>query len=162
MTKPSKPSGTSNPAAAPKRPKKGSTLPEPGEVLNYSYLWEYEYVKGRDEGIKDRPVAVVLVTQTRDGIDQVHVVPMTTKPPARDQLAIEVPDAVRRDLGLSGNRSWIVITEWNRFAWPGYDIRPVPGREPSVSYGYLPASFFRRVRDAVVAAGIGRPINRDY
>ena len=161
MTKPSKPSGTSNPAAAPKRPKKGSTLPEPGEVLNYSYLWEYEYVKGRDEGIKDRPVAVVLVTQTKDGIDQVHVVPMTTKPPARDQLAIEVPDAVRRDLGLSGDRSWVVITEWNRFSWPGYDIRPVPGREPSVSYGYLPGSFFRRVRDAIVAAGIGRPVNRD-
>ena len=93
--------------------------PEPGEVLNYSYLWEYEYVKGRDEGIKDRPVAVVLVTQTTDGIDQVHVVPMTTKPPARDQLAIEVPDAVRRDLGLSGDRSWIVLTEWNRFFLAG-------------------------------------------
>ncbi len=161
MTKPSKPSGTSNPAAAPKTPKKGSTLPQPGEVLNYSYLWEYEYVKGRDEGIKDRPVAVVLVTRQKDGIDQVHVVPLTTKAPARDQLAIEVPDAVRRDLGLSGERSWIVITEWNRFAWPGYDIRPIPGREPAVSYGYLPASFFRRVRDAIVAAGIGRPVDRD-
>lgn len=43
--------------------------------------------------------------------------------------------AVRRDLGLSGDRSWINITEWNRFAWPGYDIRPVPGRELAVSYG---------------------------
>jgi hypothetical protein len=73
---------------------------------------------------------------------------MITKPPARDQLAIEVPDAVRRDLGLSSDRSWIVI-------------RPIPGREPEVSYGYLPASFFRRIRDAIVTAGIGRPIDRD-
>ncbi len=103
----------------------------------------------------------MLVTRPKDGIDQVHVVPLITKAPARDQLAIEVPDAVRRDLGLSGDRSWIIITEWNRFAWPGYDIRPIPGREPSVSYGYLPTSFFIRVRDAIVAAGIGRPINRD-
>jgi len=161
MTKLSKPSAASNPAAAPKTPKKGSTLPQPGEVLNYSYLWEYEYVKGRDEGIKDRPVAVVLVIRPKDGIDQVHVVPLTTKAPTRDQLAIEVPEAVRRDLGLSGNRSWIIITEWNRFAWPGYDIRPIVGCEPAVSYGYLPASFFRRVRDAIVAAGIGRPVDRD-
>ncbi|WP_158637956.1 hypothetical protein [Sphingomonas ginsenosidivorax] len=82
-------------------------------------------------------------------------------PATRDQLAIEVPEAVRRDLGLSGDRSWIIITEWNRFAWPGYDIRPIAGREPAVSYGYLPASFFRRVRDAIVAAGIGRPVDRD-
>jgi len=161
MTKPSKPSVPLNQGAGLKRPKKGSTLPEPGEVLNHSYLWEYEFANGRDEGVKDRPVAVVLVTQAKDGIDQVYVVPMTTKPPARDQLAIEAPDAIRRDLGLSGDRSWIVITEWNRFSWPGYDIRPVPSREPSVSYGYLPASFFRRVRDAIVAAGIGRPVDRD-
>jgi hypothetical protein len=161
MTKLSKLSAPSNPGADPKKPKKGSTLPEPGEVLNYSYLWEDEFANGRDEGVKDRPVAVVLVTQSKDGIHQVHVVPMTTKPPARDQLAIEVPDAVRRDLGLSGERSWIIITEWNRFAWPGYDIRPIPGREPAVSYGYLPASLFIRVRNAIVAAGIGRVVDRD-
>jgi hypothetical protein len=151
----------SNPGADLKKSKKGSTLPEPGEVLNYSYLWQYEYEKGRDEGVKDRPAAVVLVSKARDGVDQVYVVPLTTKAPARDQLAIAVPEAIHRDLGLSADRSWIVITEWNRFSWPGYDIRPIPGREPSVSYGYLPASFFRKVRDAIVAAGIGRPVDRD-
>jgi len=51
--------------------------PKPGEVINYSYLWEREYREGRDEGIKDRPVAVILVTQSADGLDQIHVVPMT-------------------------------------------------------------------------------------
>ena len=151
----------SNPGAGPKKPRKSSTLPEPGEVLNYSYLWEYEYESGRDEGVKDRPVAVVLVTRPRDGIDQGHVVPLTTRPPTPDQLAIEVPAVIRRDLGLSDERSWIIITEWNRFAWPGWDIRPIAGREPAVSYGYLPASFFIRVRDAIVAVGIGRPVDRD-
>jgi len=74
--------------------------PKPGEVINYSYLWEQEYREGRDEGAKDRPVAVVLVTQSADGIDQIHVVPMTTKPPTGDQKAVEVPEAVRRRLEL--------------------------------------------------------------
>ena len=135
--------------------------PKPGEVINYSYLWEQEYRESRDEGAKDRPVAVVLVTQSADGIDQVHVVPMTTKPPTGDQKAIEVPEAVRRQLGLSAERSWIIVTEWNRFSWPGYDIRPVRGREPSVSYGFIPSGLFRQVRDALVAAAIGRPVSRD-
>ena len=135
--------------------------PKPGEVINYSYLWEREYREGRDEGIKDRPVAVILVTQSADGLDQIHVVPMTTTPPTGDQKAIEVPEAVRWQLGLSAERSWIIVTEWNRFSWPGYDIRPVRGREPSVSYGFIPSGLFRQVRDALVAAAIGRPVSRD-
>ncbi len=36
-------------------PKSGLVLPKPGEVINYSYLWEHEYRAGRDEGLKDRP-----------------------------------------------------------------------------------------------------------
>ncbi len=161
MTIPSKRSGPSSPVRGQKKQKPGSNLPQPGEVLNYSYLWEREYVDGRDEGVKDRPVAVVLLTQTRDGLDLVHVVPMTTQPPARGEPSIEVPPAVRAQLGLSAERSWIVVTEWNRFAWPGYDLRPVPGREPDTSHGFIPSSLLRRVRDAMVAIGIGRPIDRD-
>jgi len=72
-----------------------------------------------------------------------------------------VPEAVRRQLGLSAERSWIVVTEWNRFSWPGYDIRPVRGRAPSVSYGFIPSGLFRQVRDALVTAAIGRPVSRD-
>jgi hypothetical protein len=136
-------------------------LPKPGEVINYSYLWEYEYRGGRDEGLKDRPVAVVIVTQSADGFDQVFVVPLTTTPPAKDQTAIEVPPAVRVQLGLKAERSWIIVSEWNRFTWPGYDIRPVRKGQPGISFGFLPASLFRRVRDAIVAVGIGRPVSRD-
>jgi hypothetical protein len=86
---------------------------------------------------------------------------MTTRPPGRGQQAVEVPEAVRRQLGLTAERSWIIVTEWNRFAWPGYDTRPIRGREPSVSFGFLPARLFRQVRDAIVAAAIGRPVDRD-
>ena len=161
MKKLSTRSAPSNPGQAARKPKDSSKLPEPGEVLNYSYLWEREYRQGRDEAVKDRPVAVVLVTVGRDSLTLVHVVPCTTKPPGPDDIAIEVPEAVRRQLGLSGERSWIVVSEWNRYAWPGYDTRPIPGREPSTSYGFLPSSLLQRVLDAMVAVGIGRPIDRD-
>jgi hypothetical protein len=86
---------------------------------------------------------------------------MTTKPPIRGQRAIEVPAAIRRQLGLSAERSWIIVTEWNRFTWPGYDIRPVRGREPSVSFGFLPSGLFRQVRDGLVEAAVGRPVDRN-
>ena len=136
-------------------------LPEPGEVINYGYLWRYEYEQGRDEGVKERPVAVVVVVQATDGIDKVLVVPMTTTQPGKDQAAIEVPDAVCRRLGLKGSRSWIVVSEWNEFSWPGFDIRPIRRKSGGISYGALPASLFRRVRDAILSGAAGRPVNRD-
>ena len=137
------------------------TLPRPGEVINYAYLWKHEYEAGRDEGIKDRPVAVVIVTRSVEGLDQVFVVPMTTTAPGNDQSAIEVPAVVRRQLGLKAERSWIIVSEWNLFAWPGFDIRPIRRGKPGISYGFLPAGLFRQVRDAIVAGAIGRPISRD-
>lgn len=136
-------------------------LPEPGEVLNYSYLWQHEFEQGRDEGRKDRPVAVVIVTRTIDGLDQVHVVPITTRPPSKEQVAIEVPTAVRKHLGLKAERSWVIVSEWNRFTWPGYDIRPIRKGDPAVSYGYLPSGLFRQIRDAIVKAALRRPVDRD-
>lgn len=72
-------------------------------------------------------------------------------PPDRPDQAIEIPSAVKRHLGLDGARSWIVLHEVNDFIWPGYDLRPIPGREPSrIDYGVLPPAFFRKVRDAFV------------
>ncbi|AHE54422.1 hypothetical protein NX02_13645 [Sphingomonas sanxanigenens DSM 19645 = NX02] len=86
---------------------------------------------------------------------------MTNRPPCRGQPAIEVPQAVGRQLGLAAERSWIIVDEWNRSAWPGYDIRPIRGREPDVSYGFIPAGLFRQIRDAMLATAIGRPADRD-
>ena len=69
----------SSPGSGAKKRKPGFKLPEPGEVLNYSYLREREFRQGRDEGVKDRPVAVVLLTRHVDGFDLVHVVPLSTR-----------------------------------------------------------------------------------
>ena len=106
-------------------------------------------------------MAVVIVTQSADGLEQVIVAPLTSQAPRRDQRAIEVPEVVRRQLGLSAERSWIVVSEVNRFAWPGYDIRPIRGREPEMLFGALPSGLFRQVRDAIVAGAIGRVVDRD-
>jgi hypothetical protein len=48
-------------------------------------------------------------------------------PPSDPCEAIENPPATKRRLGLDDERSWIVLTESNRFVWPGPDVRPVDG-----------------------------------
>lgn len=126
------------------------TFPEPyaGLVIRYSYLWKREHQEGREEGMKDRPCAVVLVVTDEDGEQEVLVLPVTHTPPANPIDAVEIPTETKRRLGLDGDRSWIVITEANEFVWPGPDLRPVPGRDAStIVYGPLPPRLFAQVRD---------------
>ncbi|WP_217430789.1 type II toxin-antitoxin system PemK/MazF family toxin [Sphingomonas bacterium] len=102
--------------------------PEPGLVIPYAYLWRHEHRKGQEEGRKVRPSVIVLAVQnSKGGAPRVTVAPITHTPPAKDGEAIELPPRVKQALGLDDDRSWIVLDEVNQFAWPGYDIRPVPG-----------------------------------
>ncbi|BCG77441.1 type II toxin-antitoxin system PemK/MazF family toxin [Mesorhizobium sp. 113-3-3] len=83
-------------------------LPDPqlGLVISYAYLWHHEHQAGREEGRKDRPCVIVLASERdADGVI-VTVVPITHLPPADPSLAIELPPAVKRHLGLDGERSW--------------------------------------------------------
>jgi hypothetical protein len=123
-------------------------LPKPvqGLVIRYSYLWRAEHLRGREEGVKDRPCAVVLATATEDGEDIVTVLPITHSPPA-DALAVELPAATKKRLGLDGERSWIILSEANRFVWPGSDLRPLPGADAaSAALGLLPYKFAEEIR----------------
>ena len=38
------------------------------------------------------------------------------------------PSEVKRLPGLDAARQWLRYEELNRFTWPGFDMRPVPGR----------------------------------
>ena len=68
-------------------------------------------------------------------------------------LTVEIPQATKRRLGLDNARSWIVLTEANRFTWPGPDLRPVRrGEAASVLYGELPGHLLVKIRDSFVAA----------
>ncbi|MGA7676561.1 MAG: hypothetical protein WCA78_16130 [Rhizomicrobium sp.] len=126
--------------------------PVPGLVIRYSYLWLEEHRKGQEEGVKDRPCAVILVTQDAEGEQLVTVLPVTHSTPTNPSLAIEIPAETKRRLGLDDARSWVVLTEANQFTWPGQDLRPsVQGDMGSVAYGLLPRAFYLQLRARFVA-----------
>ena len=50
-----------------------------------------------------------------------------------------------------------MLTEANRFIWPGPDLRPVaPGDPTSVAYGSLPYALFEQIRLKFLSALKGR------
>jgi hypothetical protein len=127
-------------------------VPEPGLVIGYGYLWRSEYEQGQEEGTKDRPCAIVLMARDEEGATTVTVVPVTHSPPANADDAVEIPMPTKRRLGLDDAPSWIVVTEINRFVWPGPDLRPVLRIEQErFDYGLLPPELFRRVRERLGA-----------
>ena len=114
------------------------TLPKPerGLIISYAYLWLSEYEQGREEGVKDRPCVIVVAIEDDNGSSMVTVAPITHSMPTAPEAAVEIPAATKRRLGLDDARSWVVVSEGNRFAWPGPDIRPIaPGQ---FDYGFLP------------------------
>lgn len=121
----------------------GFPQPEAGLVISYSYLWSDEAEAGHVEGRKSRPCAIVLVVQQAEGkAPVVAVVPITHSPHRNPDAAIEIPQAVKRHLGLDEQSSWIVLDDFNVFTWPGFDLRPVPGRKDRCHYGLLPPRLF--------------------
>ena len=122
-------------------------LPEPegGLVVSYSYLWRHESQSGQVEGVKDRPCAVVVIVHQEDGTKIVTVAPITHTPPSDPTVAIEIPLKVKQHLGLDSKRSWVVLDDFNEFAWPGYDLRPIPGKRGRYDYGFLPPSFYTQI-----------------
>ncbi len=131
-------------------------VPVRGLVISYAYLWKTEYRRGREDGLKDRPCVVVLAVETVGGKQRVTVAPITHTEPGNASDGIEVPLSTKRRLGLDEARSWIVVSEVNRFVWPGPDLRPIgPER---FDYGVLPPVFFkqmlRRMADYLAVKGV--------
>jgi hypothetical protein len=127
--------------------------PVAGLVIRYAFLWRDEAARGLEEGAKDRPCAVILVTEDDPDGAVVTVLPITHTPPTDPSLAFELPHATKRRLGLDVDRSWIVVTDANRFIWPGPDLRFArPGDSASAAYGLLPSAVFSEVRGKFVAA----------
>jgi hypothetical protein len=120
--------------------------PRPGLVISYAYLWHHEHRAGQEEGVKDRPCVIVLAMERpTDRSPLVRVVPVTHSAPDMLTPAIELPRAVKRHLGLDESRSWVVLDEINEFAWPGFDLRPVPRSRDSFTYGFLPPRLFEQL-----------------
>ena len=128
--------------------------PEPGLVIRYSYLWHSESIKGQLEGIKDRPCAIVITTRDTHNKSLVSVVPITHTKPFNLDEAIEIPKATKTRLGLSDHdseRSWVILSEINRFIWPGPDLRSITrGKTDEYEYGLLPPAFFDQLRNKLL------------
>lgn len=126
--------------------------PAPGLVIRYAYLWRREHERGQEEGVKDRPCAIVVALVDDAGDQLVTVLPITHSPPSHSSEAVELPAATKRRLGLDEAPSWIVLSEGNEFVWPGPDLRPLPGQgTASAALGFLPPGLFRVVRDRFLA-----------
>jgi hypothetical protein len=121
----------------------------PADVLSYAYLWADEAGRGQEEGLKDRPVVVVVARRVSGDRTQLLVAPVTHRQPERSE-GVEIPSPVKRHLGLDRGPSWIITTELNRFNWPGPDVRLAGGGDDPF-YGTIPARLFEEMRAAILA-----------
>ena len=119
--------------------------PKVGLVVRYDYLWHDEKMKGRQEGAKDRPCAIVqAVQQGQDGKPSVLLAPITHTPPNNKSEGVEIPYKVTQNLGLDDQRQWIKTTEVNRVAWDDAGI--TPAKKNQWEYGRLPKGLFDQTR----------------
>jgi hypothetical protein len=132
--------------------------PEPGDVIEFSFLWSHEQAQGLVEGVKDRRCVVIRVLPG----PRIVVLPITGTEPDHDAKIPLAPGA----FGLT-RRSWIVTSELNVSDWPGYDLRPVkspPGpRGAFWRYGRLSDALRAKVAAAVagrIKAGGARMTTR--
>lgn len=114
-------------------------------VIRYAYLWADEHQAGREEGSKDRPAAILMAVSAGKQ-SEVLALPITHTPPSNPEEAFELPPATKARLGLDGERSWVVLTEVNRFAWPGPDLRAVSPQIDTCLYGFLPEGIYAGIR----------------
>ncbi|HWF00307.1 MAG TPA: hypothetical protein VG248_10965 [Caulobacteraceae bacterium] len=138
--------------------------PRPGLVVRYAFLWSHEGEAGALEAAKARPCAIVVaVRRAKNGQILTLVAPITHAPPSERGDSIEIPARVARRLGLDAGRHWLRLDELNRFDWPGYDLRPIPGTVDRFDYGMLPKPLFEALRAAILdrhRATRGRTQNR--
>ena len=131
-------------------------LPEPGSIIRYRYGWFAEHEVGVDPDRPHPAVVLALAVTGRDRRTEILCLAITHAPPYAPDDAIEIPPDVRRAAGLDAFPQWVVIAESNVFAWPGPDLRPVPGRSPeTVFYGRMPLPFLRTIALAFRAKNRG-------
>jgi hypothetical protein len=91
------------------------------------------------------------------------VVPVTHTPPATPGEAVEIPLLTKQRLGLDAARSWAVVSEVNRFVWPGSDLRPVSRSAPDrFDYGFLPPSLFHQIKQRLAACAKAQRLKAVY
>ena len=81
------------------------------------------------------------------------MLPVTHAPSTNRELVVEIPATTKRRLGLDDARSWVMLSEANRFLWPGPDLSPArQGDTRTVAYGQLPYALFEEIQQKFIAA----------
>ena len=133
--------------------------PAPGLVIRHSFLWSHEDARGRREGSKARPCAIIVAARREgNGAIQVTLAPITHAPGDDHAASLKLPPEICRKLGLDDDRQWLRFDELNRFEWPGYDLSPIPGKGNTFVYGTLPPTFFKTAKDAIYARAAQKKI----
>lgn len=125
--------------------------PEVGLVISFAYLWNHEQQQGQTEGVKNRPCVIVTAVEKVEEQVVVTVSPITHSTPESEGLGIEIPLRVKTHLGLDAERSWVILTEVNRFTWPGYDLRAISPQNPRIDYGFIPPVLFEKIKQGILA-----------
>ena len=126
--------------------------PEPGLVIRFGYVWKREAARGRETGTKDRPCVIVLAVESAEGRLMVTVAPITHAAPESEASGVKLAANVQEHLGLDTEPAWAIVSEVNRFAWPGPDLRPISADTPDTfAYGFLPRSVLVAIRDRMLA-----------
>lgn len=86
-----------------------------GAVVRYPFLWSHEAKLGETEGRKaNRPVTVGFRLSRPGGKDVLLLFPVTSKEPAGDRVAVEIPETEKRRGGLVPDaRLWLILDEFN-------------------------------------------------
>jgi hypothetical protein len=73
--------------------------------------------------------------------------PITHAAPGADDAAVEIPAKTKERLNLDSERSWVIVSEVNRFVWPGPDLRPISRTQPDrFDFGVLPPRLFGEIK----------------
>ncbi len=123
---------------------------EPGLVIRYDFVWTRQSQSGVEHG-KDRPACLVAASDRSVRPRYVVILPITHSPPDAETVAVEIPAAVGRALGLDDGRSWVVLSEHNVDEWPNGGLSPVPGDPSRFAYGFVPPRLFTRIKAEFIA-----------
>jgi len=78
-------------------------------------------------------------------------------------VGIEIPQPVKKSLGLDDASSCVIVSEHNVDEWPNSGLSPIPGKRGVFSYGFIPARLFAQIKAKFLElAGNkkGKPVRR--
>jgi hypothetical protein len=123
---------------------------ERGLVFHYDYLWSHEARSGRSTS-KERPACLALSSDSETTPQIVVILPITHRKPGAGVVGVEIPRAVRRNLGVDDEPCWVIVSEVNIDDWPNSGIAPLPGSSRIFAYGFLPPGLYETVKKKMLA-----------